>query len=629
MLTGEYLSYFDPNRTTQLITDASGVGLGAVLLQREGERTFIIAFASKTLTDLERRYSQVEREALGVIWGMEKFETFLYGIKFELYTDCKALQFLYSPQSKPSARILRWVLRAQCFDFSVKHLKGTLNIADPLSRLVSNTDDEEVAREQYIRSVILESRPVAISWDKIVEESSVDANIQKVVDALHDDDWSHLPTAYSALKDEFCDFNGILLRNDRIVIPTTLRQKILELAHEGHLGIRNMKLRLRSKVWWPAIDRDAEAFVRACKSCTMTSLPDPPIPIGPKEIPYIPWQAIHVDFKVKLPNEKNLFAVCDIFTRYIEYEVMTEMTTDKTIKALVQMFTRWGVPETIQSDNGPQFISREWKNFCKEYGINHVTAPPYWPQANGQIERQNQTFGKRVQAALQDGEDWELALAKYILAYHNLPHPITKAKPSERMLGRTTREKLNGLHDLRRAPEDDDRDVEKVNKAKTYAYTNQKRRARDSKIHEGDVVLIKNQRKTSKQDTNFGAGEHRVISRHGAEVVVEEIDTGKRKRQNLQHCKLRRDFTLAADNAATNNEVPGGSVPLPNELDELELQPQESHFDTADIESDPLHEEQEASVQTADDIASASTENSGRGKRLSKAPTHLRDFITY
>lgn len=113
-----HLSFFDMHQPTILIVDASPTGLGAVLLQKVGNEYKPIAYASKTLSEVEQRYSQVEKEALAIVWGMEKFRYFLLGIKFELLTDCKALEFLFSPRSIPCARIERWVLRVQCFDYT-------------------------------------------------------------------------------------------------------------------------------------------------------------------------------------------------------------------------------------------------------------------------------------------------------------------------------------------------------------------------------------------------------------------------------------------------------------------------------------------------------------------------------
>ena len=121
----ETLVYFDKNAKTEVIADASPVGLGAILIQEQAGTKRVVAYASRSLTEVERRYSQTEKEALGLVWACERFHVYLYGIQFELLTDHKPLEVIYSSKSKPSARIERWVLRLQPYHFTVKHVPGS------------------------------------------------------------------------------------------------------------------------------------------------------------------------------------------------------------------------------------------------------------------------------------------------------------------------------------------------------------------------------------------------------------------------------------------------------------------------------------------------------------------------
>lgn len=124
------LAYFDK--------DAGPVGIGAVLIQEQHGVMVPICYVSRSLTDCERRYSQTERKALALVWACEHLQPYIYGKRFELVTDHKALEVIYSPRSKPCARIERWVLRLQPYDFRVIHMAGKY-IADPLSRLLGDT----------------------------------------------------------------------------------------------------------------------------------------------------------------------------------------------------------------------------------------------------------------------------------------------------------------------------------------------------------------------------------------------------------------------------------------------------------------------------------------------------------
>ena len=148
---------------THVITDASPVGLGAVLAQKQGGEFRVIMYAGRSLTDVECRYSQTEREALAIVWACERFHTYLYRTKFLLITDHKLLEVLYSKKSNPPARIERWVLRMQEFDYTVKYKPGSENIADALSRLICRDHQQgrriENVAEEYVRFVAQTATP--------------------------------------------------------------------------------------------------------------------------------------------------------------------------------------------------------------------------------------------------------------------------------------------------------------------------------------------------------------------------------------------------------------------------------------------------------------------------------------
>ena len=129
------LAHFDKEAPTKVIADASPVGLGVVLVQEQSQGPVVVSYASRSPSDVERRYSQTEKEDLGLVWACEKFHPYIYGQCFELLTDHKPLEAIYAPNSKPCARIERWVLLLQPYEFKVIHLPGKNNIADPLSRL--------------------------------------------------------------------------------------------------------------------------------------------------------------------------------------------------------------------------------------------------------------------------------------------------------------------------------------------------------------------------------------------------------------------------------------------------------------------------------------------------------------
>ena len=157
------LAHFDKEAPTNVIADASPVGLGAVLVQEQSHGPVVVSYASRSLSDIERRYSQTEKEDLGLVWAREKLHPYIYGQCFELLSDHNPLEAIYAPKSKPCARIERWVLRLQPYEFKVIHLPGKNNIADPLSRLLkvdmAQQSEFSVMAEERVRFVAINSTP--------------------------------------------------------------------------------------------------------------------------------------------------------------------------------------------------------------------------------------------------------------------------------------------------------------------------------------------------------------------------------------------------------------------------------------------------------------------------------------
>lgn len=183
----------DAAKTTG-VTDASNVGVGAILLQEDRDgNAKVISYASRALTDVERRYSTIQKEALAVVWGCEKFKIYLLGIDYELVTDHKPLEVLYGPKSKPNPRIERCVMKLMPYRFKVRYAPGSGNIADALSRLVDTRNvgqsKIETKTENYIRFVAREATPSALTTREVEETSKVDDELTIVRECLESRRW--------------------------------------------------------------------------------------------------------------------------------------------------------------------------------------------------------------------------------------------------------------------------------------------------------------------------------------------------------------------------------------------------------------------------------------------------------
>ena len=183
---------------------------------------------------------------------------------------------------------------------------------------------------------------------------------------------------------------------DRIVVPKQLQVHTLENIHQGHQGIERCRLRALSAVWWPGLTIDIETMVKQCHTCK-----EPMIALGS------PWQRVGADlFEL---NRMNYLVVVDYFSRYFEVVKLTSTASCAVVEAMKNIFSRYGIQETLVSDNGPQFSAAEMKDFSRSFGFQHVTSSPYYPQSNGQAERTVQT-AKRLLSA---GDDMAISLLNY------------------------------------------------------------------------------------------------------------------------------------------------------------------------------------------------------------------------
>lgn len=532
------LGYYDVRDKTQVIADASPVGLGAVLVQIDANGPRIIAYGNRTLTDCERRYSQTEKEALALVWGVEHFNIFLYGKKFDLITDHKPLEVLFGKKSKPCARIERWVLRLQSYEYRIIYKPGKKNIADPLSRLCNFTKNHSDDKDTHVCQVVSFARPQAIPMSEIIRASESDKEIRGVRKGLYQNDWDDSLRSYKIFENELGFFENILLRGNRIVIPYRLRKNVLDAAHEGHPGIVAMKGRLRSKVWWPRIDKDAENLVKSCKGCTLVALPSPPVPMKRRELPLGPWIDVAMDLLGPLPSDEYLLVVIDYYSRYKEVKVTKSISSTQIIKILKEIFSRLGFPVSITADNGRQFVSEEFREYCRECNIRLYNTVPYWPQMNGEVERQNRDILKRLRISRTERKDMKECLYEYLMMYNSTPHSVTGRTPSELFFQRQNRDKIPTLENASEKMNDSDvRDRDRVQKELGKEYGDRKRKAIEPEIKEGEKVYVKTTDKINKLASNFNPTQYTVESNNAGDCTVRNDETGQSYRRNIVHLK--------------------------------------------------------------------------------------------
>ena len=374
------LPYFNPRSDTTLQTDASKKGLGAVILQDSKP----VMFASRALTGAEKNYQNLERECLATIWGMEKFHYFLYGKHFTLKTDQKPLASIYKKHMVDiSPRIQRLVVRSFPYQpFDVQYRRGKdIPLADALSR-VSPTPVEEDGIQLPIVAVnlITSSVPVSSSEIEMIRgETARDTMLNLLRHYIHVGwpvDRRMLPRELHTFwnyREDLSMENGLITKGARLVIPSTLRSKVLEQIHEGHLGIEKCMLKARDSVFWPGISNDIREAVEKCGICQASSKSSKPIGNVSDVLPHA-WHTLGTDLFYW--NKIDYLVIGDYFFKYLIIRRLPNSSTHAVIKELGLVFTELGRPFVLRSDNGPCYSSREFLNFLNFYQVDHVTQQP-------------------------------------------------------------------------------------------------------------------------------------------------------------------------------------------------------------------------------------------------------------
>ena len=536
VLTSEdrVMSYFDPKKRTEIVVDASPVGLGALLVQ-DGR---VLSYASRALSDVERRYSQVEREMLAVVWGAEKFHMFVYGSHFTIYTDHKPLLGIFKSSKHTSARIDRWKLRLMPYDYSLVYRPGrdAENPADFLSRHPDKTCKEECNyAEEFVAYVCNNAVPKAMTLEEIKEGYKEDDDMQVLIKVIENNKWHEMcnDNAYAGLKkvkDEISVYNGFVIRGYRIVIPVTLQHKAVDLAHIGHQGIVKTKGLLREKVWFPGIDKMVESKVKHCLTCQAATPGQKPHiePLNMTPLPQKPWSEVAADFAGPFPSGDYLLVAIDEYSRYPEVEITKSTAATTVIPKLDSIFARQGIPDQLKTDNGTPFQSDEFKRFADHLGFKHRRITPYWPRANGEVERFMETIKKYIRAAVLDGLNWKQELFSFLRQYRATPHSTTGISPSEALNGRRLKIPLPeikpSLTQLQPTSSDVKRNIlrnDTVKKASIKAYADRKLQTQDRNLNVGDAVLM-TQKKKNALTTPFNPKPMVVTQKKGSMVIASD-----------------------------------------------------------------------------------------------------------
>eukprot|EP00253_Pinus_taeda_P028202 PITA_28202 len=429
------LSIADPNKDYVVCTDASGEGVGGVLMQ-EGR---VIAYESRKLKEHEQKYSAYDLELAAVIHALKMWRHYLLGRKFLLLTDHHSLTNYFS-QPTLNARQARWADFLSGFDFDIKHLKGKENrVADALSRKVHCLYEITFSKwENSLQEMMKTAASPDVEYQRLKQQVPLSSK--------------ESPQEYEISKD------GMPLYRKRLVVPNdnNLKNLILNEFHTshyaGHPGYQKMLTALRKEYYWPGMKKHVAEYLARCLECQQikTEHQHPAGLLQPLPIPEWKWEIISMDFITGLPKKKrnndSIMVVVDKLSKAAHF--IPAQSTYRAVQIvhifMQNVFRLHGLPKTIISDRDVKFTSAFWRVLFAELGTRLNFSTAYHPQTDGQTERVNQMVEDMLRACvMQKPTQWEDYLHLVEFTYNNGYHTSIQMSPFEVLYGRKCRTPSN------------------------------------------------------------------------------------------------------------------------------------------------------------------------------------------
>ena len=514
------LRYFDPHLQTFIFVDGHITGLGAMLAQGQSiDNAKPVAIASRSTSLAEKNYPQLDIEAASLDFGLRRFREYLVGSPFiiNVVTDHKPLVNIFNGNRNGSIRTQRIKLKHQDIPYIVQYQKGSLNQVDYLSRRARNlstlpVEQQNEAQELNNLLYTLHSTPIIdhISIKQIAQKTESDAVLKKVRDMVksgkkptNKENNEKVKKFIQILPELTVTTNGILLKGERMVLPESLQDTAIQLAHRGsHPGRSGIERRLRYHFFFHSMYEKVKQFIQQCKECSLFVDKKTKEPLKHHKIPKKSWETVAVDLFGPMPTSQHVVVVQDIGSRYPAAKLVSSTKANQVIPALDDIYAEYGYPDTQISDNGPPFNSKSMQQFMENHDITAQFSTPYHPSQNP-AETFMKTVGKTMKAANYSKESEARALRDALVTYRQTPHISTGVPPANFIFrdGIKTQfpRRTCSNKDIIKESRKYDHDV----KQKRERVINDTKYRKTSAISEGDVVLARDCTKSSKFDPVF------------------------------------------------------------------------------------------------------------------------------
>ena len=460
------LRYYNLSEEVTLQCDASQSGLGAALLQ--GGQP--VAYASRALTPTETRYAQIEKELLAIVFACDHFEAYVFGREcVNVETDHQPLvSIVTKPLNKAPSRLQRMLLRLQKYSLKLSYKKGSeMYLADTLSRAYLpevHVCDFTHRLEEVDHTSLLAIPPNRLQ--KVRQASADDVVLSELRSTIHRgwpekrSEVSESVLAYYDIRDELVVQDSLVFKGPLLVIPSALRKEMIELIHATHIGIEGCLRRARDLMYWPRMTTQLKDYMSKCDVCMSHRPQQRKELIQQHTFAARPWSKVGADL-CELQG-RTLLVVSDYYSNFIEVEKISKPNSSGVSKALMGMFARYGVPDTLVTDNGPQFGSEEFRKFSIGWGFEHVTSSPRYPQSNGKAENAVKTVKRLFTKCSESG----LSEFRALLDWRNTPSEGMDTSPAQRFLGRRCKTLLPTATSLLKPQYETAKDAQALNRLK-------------------------------------------------------------------------------------------------------------------------------------------------------------------